>query len=76
MPHVIGDLQAEALEKYLAKEIKKELRKFAKTTENERTSFKEFLEDWENFVSGRDLMRLYQAYRQIEGRNFLLMIEF
>lgn len=76
MAYVIGELQQEVLEKVLAREIKKHLRKFAKTTDMERNHFEEFLEDWENSVDGTELMRLYQSYRQIEGNKKLLEIEF
>ena len=77
MSYVIGDLQQEVLEKLIAKEIKRYLRNFAKTTEMERSNFDEFLQDWLWSVENDgNKTRLYQAYIQIEGRTKLIKIDF
>jgi hypothetical protein len=77
MSHIIGKIQGEALETFLSKEIKKHLKKFAKTTEMERTNFDDFLQDWEwSLDPNGTICKLYQAYNQLNGRTILLKIEF
>lgn len=66
MSHVIGEKQADAVRALIAKEIKKHLRQFAKTTD--RTVFTEFLQDWEWSLKERDpVLMLYRAFRQLGG---------
>tara|TARA_R110002126_G_scaffold78629_1_gene195633 strand:+ start:15247 stop:15480 length:234 start_codon:yes stop_codon:yes gene_type:complete len=77
MSYLIGDLQQKALESFLSKVIKRHLRKFAKTTEMERSNFNEFLQDWIwSLNNNSEISRIYQAYEQLEGRITLIEIEF
>mgnify|MGYP000619170453 CR=1 FL=1 len=77
MSQVIQELQVKALKSHLAKIFKRHLRKFAKTTEMERSDFDELLQDWVwSLDSNSELMRLFEGYRQIGGGSFDLKINF
>jgi hypothetical protein len=77
MSYVIGDLQKQALEIFLSKLIKRHLKKFANTTEMERSNFDDFLQDWIwSLDNNSEIARIYQAYEQLEGRTSLIEIEF
>jgi hypothetical protein len=77
MPKLIRDKQAEVLEMFLSKLIKRHLRKFAKTTEMERSNFEDFLQDWVwSLKDNSEIANLYQVYLQINGRISLIEIDF
>lgn len=77
MAFILQEHQAKVSREFIAKEIKRHLRKFAKTTQNERTCFEDFLQDWLwSLDNNSQIARLYQAFRQLEGESHLIEVDY